>query len=50
MTQKSSEDLQAYVNAPSSFIDYSRFEDAASNRRAAKRAFLDHEVYAPQYN
>lgn len=49
MTLKTPEQLEEYVNAPSSFVDFSRFEDAAPKRRAAKRAFLDHKVYAPQY-
>lgn len=38
-----------HLNAPSSFIDYARFEDSNTARKTALNDFVNGEVYTPDY-
>ncbi|MCA0228532.1 hypothetical protein LCH21_03715 [Patescibacteria group bacterium] len=38
-----------HLNAPSSFIDYARFEDSNTARKTAQNDFVNGEVYTPDY-
>ncbi len=46
---KNAAELKEYGETEASFVDYSKFEDDGTTRAAAKEAFVNNQVYTPEY-